>query len=104
MPPFRRKPEFHSHSCEGRNFLAERRKLSPKAYKRTITRRFAAAEIPAFAGMGRGSGNRIGGGRRKKRFFWGRFCVIIFAGVRGRGGDFGNFGGDFYPSGSWNED
>ncbi|MGI9296647.1 MAG: hypothetical protein ACR2QC_01955 [Gammaproteobacteria bacterium] len=42
-----------SHSCEGRNLRAERRKLSPKAYKRTITRRFAAAEIPAFAGMGR---------------------------------------------------
>ncbi|MGI9296948.1 MAG: hypothetical protein ACR2QC_03515 [Gammaproteobacteria bacterium] len=45
-----------SHSCEGRNLRAERRKLSSKAYKRTITRRFAAAEIPAFAGMGRGAG------------------------------------------------
>ncbi|MGI9298096.1 MAG: hypothetical protein ACR2QC_09380 [Gammaproteobacteria bacterium] len=40
-----------SHSCESRNLRAERRKLSPKAYKCTITRRFAAAEIPAFAGM-----------------------------------------------------
>ncbi|MGI9298037.1 MAG: hypothetical protein ACR2QC_09075 [Gammaproteobacteria bacterium] len=41
------------HSCESRNLRAERRKLSPKAYKCTISRRFAAAEIPAFAGMGR---------------------------------------------------
>ncbi|MGI9296976.1 MAG: hypothetical protein ACR2QC_03660 [Gammaproteobacteria bacterium] len=55
-PASRRFPSSHSHppshSCEGRNLLAERRKLSPKAYKRTITRRFATAEIPAFAGMG----------------------------------------------------
>ncbi|MGI9296322.1 MAG: hypothetical protein ACR2QC_00310 [Gammaproteobacteria bacterium] len=42
------------HSCESRNLRAERRKLSPKAYKCTITRRYVAAEIPAFAGMGRG--------------------------------------------------
>ncbi|MGI9297161.1 MAG: hypothetical protein ACR2QC_04595 [Gammaproteobacteria bacterium] len=37
MPPF--------HSCEGRNLHAEGGNC-------TITRRFAAAEIPAFAGMG----------------------------------------------------
>ncbi|MGI9297566.1 MAG: hypothetical protein ACR2QC_06685 [Gammaproteobacteria bacterium] len=61
---FRRKPEspvpkarnfppspfFHSypssHSCEGRNLHAEGGNC-------TITRRYAAAEIPAFAGMGR---------------------------------------------------
>ncbi|MGI9298417.1 MAG: hypothetical protein ACR2QC_11065 [Gammaproteobacteria bacterium] len=46
-----------SHSCEGRNLRAERRKLSPKAF--TISRRFAAAEIPAFAGMGRVGEARI---------------------------------------------
>ncbi|MGI9298244.1 MAG: hypothetical protein ACR2QC_10140 [Gammaproteobacteria bacterium] len=55
-PPFRRKPESHSsesrnllpsHSCEGRNLYAEGGNC-------TISRRFAAAEIPAFAGMGRG--------------------------------------------------
>ncbi|MGI9298323.1 MAG: hypothetical protein ACR2QC_10555 [Gammaproteobacteria bacterium] len=35
-----------SHSCEGRNLIAVGGNC-------TITRRFAAAEIPAFAGMGR---------------------------------------------------
>ncbi|MGI9296712.1 MAG: hypothetical protein ACR2QC_02290 [Gammaproteobacteria bacterium] len=49
---FRRKanPRFSplhpSHSCEGRNLHAEGGNC-------TITRRYAAAEIPAFAGMGR---------------------------------------------------
>ncbi|MGI9297233.1 MAG: hypothetical protein ACR2QC_04955 [Gammaproteobacteria bacterium] len=38
-----------SHSCEGRNLLAEGGNC-------TISRRFAAAEIPTFAGMGRGGG------------------------------------------------
>ncbi|MGI9298504.1 MAG: hypothetical protein ACR2QC_11505 [Gammaproteobacteria bacterium] len=55
-----------SHSCEGRNFIAEggncrRRRL-------LISRRFAAAEIPAFAGMGRwgrGRNRSIGGNLRK---------------------------------------
>ncbi|MGI9297310.1 MAG: hypothetical protein ACR2QC_05345 [Gammaproteobacteria bacterium] len=36
-----------SHSGESRNLYAEGGNC-------TITRRFAAAEIPAFAGMGRG--------------------------------------------------
>ncbi|MGI9296333.1 MAG: hypothetical protein ACR2QC_00365 [Gammaproteobacteria bacterium] len=59
-----------SHSCEGRNLLAERRKLSPKAYNFPPLRggidsclrrngtsggggkfRAFGAEIPAFAGM-----------------------------------------------------
>ncbi|MGI9298303.1 MAG: hypothetical protein ACR2QC_10445 [Gammaproteobacteria bacterium] len=56
-----------SHSCEGRNLRAERRKLSPKAYKRTITRRFAAAEIPAFAGMRRGERRELRGGAEIRR-------------------------------------
>ncbi|MGI9298530.1 MAG: hypothetical protein ACR2QC_11635, partial [Gammaproteobacteria bacterium] len=63
-PPFRRKPEspspkanpqfsplpqshfpHPSHSCEGRNLYVEGGNC-------TITRRYSAAEIPAFAGMG----------------------------------------------------
>ncbi|MGI9296914.1 MAG: hypothetical protein ACR2QC_03340 [Gammaproteobacteria bacterium] len=40
-----RKDKKCRHSGESRNLRAERREIS---------RRFAAAEIPAFAGMGRG--------------------------------------------------
>ncbi len=93
MPPFRRKPEsprrrreisrrrptFYSreskgkrpsHSCEGRNLHAEGGNC-------TISHRYAAAEIPAFAGMGRverresrewrnsAGGGEFGNGRRK---------------------------------------
>ncbi|MGI9297183.1 MAG: hypothetical protein ACR2QC_04705 [Gammaproteobacteria bacterium] len=47
-PPFRRKPESLSHSCESRNLRAERRKLSPKANPPFA---LARKEIPAFAGM-----------------------------------------------------
>ncbi|MGI9298016.1 MAG: hypothetical protein ACR2QC_08970 [Gammaproteobacteria bacterium] len=50
-----------SHSCEGRNLYAEGGNC-------TITRRFAAAEIPAFAGMGRGGRNRTSGGRGRKNY------------------------------------
>ncbi|MGI9296290.1 MAG: hypothetical protein ACR2QC_00135, partial [Gammaproteobacteria bacterium] len=45
-----------SHSCEGRNLYAEGGNC-------TISRRFAAAEIPAFAGMGQ-RGRKWDVGRR----------------------------------------
>ncbi|MGI9297336.1 MAG: hypothetical protein ACR2QC_05480, partial [Gammaproteobacteria bacterium] len=47
-----------SHSCEGRNLYAEGGNC-------TISRRFAVAEIPAFAGMGRAGENGTAGGRSK---------------------------------------
>ncbi|MGI9298099.1 MAG: hypothetical protein ACR2QC_09395 [Gammaproteobacteria bacterium] len=43
-----------SHSCEGRNLYAEGGNC-------TISRRFAAAEIPTFAGRGRGVNAEISG-------------------------------------------
>ncbi|MGI9296274.1 MAG: hypothetical protein ACR2QC_00055 [Gammaproteobacteria bacterium] len=79
MPPFRRKPKSHScvgkgkrpsHSREGRNLRAE----GANCKRGTITRRFAAAEIPAFAGMERGIGMGRGvKAKRKTPEFFGSF-------------------------------
>ncbi|MGI9297353.1 MAG: hypothetical protein ACR2QC_05565 [Gammaproteobacteria bacterium] len=50
-------PRSPSHSCESRNLRAE----GANCKGCTITRRFAAAEIPAFAGMEKkGGGGKAG--------------------------------------------
>ncbi|MGI9297388.1 MAG: hypothetical protein ACR2QC_05740 [Gammaproteobacteria bacterium] len=64
-----------SHSCESRNLRA----MGANCKRRTITRRFAAAEIPAFAGMGRVVGMKLKGSG-------GKFCaygaeIPAFAGM-----------------------
>ncbi|MGI9298084.1 MAG: hypothetical protein ACR2QC_09315 [Gammaproteobacteria bacterium] len=79
IPAFRRNGTFapklpkllpQSHSCEGRN-LRRRRKTAGKCTFVRLRRQFApfGAEIPAFAGMGRGMGMKLKG-------ICGKFCAF----------------------------